>query len=447
MLLLEVRFHCGLEKATNEMKIRWERSRQSIESQRFSTQASEVENYLSCPLVFPFQEVKAWIALASADLIDKALSPLLGFRPLCACTEEDIYQVLGAICLLRPLSKRDDTAKADVLGFLRELASCIRQKVPFSQHDAAQHPAPHQGAGASFWDMRPVRWHFPWLATVALEVHEARALRGATRRGLVVHDPSGDFPVYVQGDVHQQKGPVLAFHGATCKFIAIHNNLMSKFSSGEAVVAPLFTALWMYGHYTATSHQVTVDDFWTALHGFLQSRGVTRVRVAAWSLGCLLATGFLQRYGQFYEVGRQLYIEPLGSLASCCLSYGCVTEPVGAVYAAFKPRTSASNYQRAFGFACFMKNDALSRCYWKLLPLRNVLWGAAALVNGPQTLVLLSTDDPLTHADLQDDMYAKVYFKSSHIRTRPGFHGAWTHSPLLKRAVALWFEQGVAIAP
>jgi pimeloyl-ACP methyl ester carboxylesterase len=267
------------------------------------------------------------------------------------------------------------------------------------------------------------------------------------RQGLEVHDRSSNFPMYVQGDINQQEGPILMFHGATCKFIAIHKNLMSKFPSNEPVVAPLFTPLWMYGHYTTTSHEVTVDDFWTALHNFLQSRGITHFRVAAWSLGCLLATGFLQRYGQFYEIGRQLYIEPLGSLASCCLSYSCVTEPVSAVYAAFKPRTSVSNYKRAFGFSCFMKNDALSRCYWKLLPFRNVFWGvAAAISDSPKTLVLLSNDDPLTHADLQDDMYSKVYFKNSQIRKIPGFHGTWTHSPLLKTAIELWFEQGVAVS-
>lgn len=161
ILLLEVRFHFDLEKATKEMKIKWEHSRQSIESQTYSMQASEVQNYQSCPLVFPFQEFKGWIGppTASAGLIDKALSPLLGFRPLCACTEEDIFQLLGSICLLRPMSSQDHEDKADILGFLRELARTIRTKVPFSQPDAVQYPAKRGANGHDFWDLMPVRWH------------------------------------------------------------------------------------------------------------------------------------------------------------------------------------------------------------------------------------------------------------------------------------------------
>lgn len=68
-------------------------------------------------------------------------------------------------------------------------------------------------------------------------------------------------------------------------------------------------------------------------------------------------------------------MEPLGSLASCCLAYSCVCEDLDTVRDTFYERGGTSNTARSNLFSMYMKIDMLSRCYWKLLPFRDVYWG------------------------------------------------------------------------
>jgi len=65
------------------------------------------------------------------------------------------------------------------------------------------------------------------------------------------------------------------------------------------------------------------------------------------------------RWHACYRRCLQVYIEPLGSPASCSLAYASVCEPLAAVDAVFKSRGGTANSTRSYLFACFVKLDAL----------------------------------------------------------------------------------------
>jgi len=226
-----------------------------------------------------------------------------------------------------------DELHAPVRVYVTAAVAAIRARAPFRAHAPASR---HESSGSGFWHKRPTRWKFPWATLRMLEWHERKVLNAAVRQGMWIARADGDYPIYVRGSLtggvpacdsadrrfghsrdcddredsrggiggmepqHEARGvvcPVLVFHGAACKYVPILDNLMSMVPAGMTVVAPLFTPLWYYGSYTATSHLATVDAYWASLHAFLQGHGVFRIRIAGWSLGCLLANGFLRRYG------------------------------------------------------------------------------------------------------------------------------------------------------
>lgn len=68
------------------------------------------------------------------------------------------------------------------------------------------------------------------------------------------------------------------------------------------VVAADFVEDRYYQHYSDTAHLTTTEEYWEGLHNFLQEQGITRIRIAGWSLGCFLAHGFLRRFGDHYDI-------------------------------------------------------------------------------------------------------------------------------------------------
>lgn len=442
---VELRAYYHEKVLTVEIEKRWVHERNlSLVNVGCDIEVSEVINNKNFCHPFPFKEVMKHFKSISPELIDMILRPLLGFRPVRGCTDDELYGLfLSLIFLNEPTNQL--TNSYIKYGYTLEqyvwrLITVIRQKIPMGEHIK-----PNKGAGGyDFWALRPTRWNFPWLSLKIMELYEHKLLNKACQDGLKCHRLNTDFPVYTIGNITGSEIPTVIFHGATCKFVAIYDNLIKKMPKGMPVIAPLFTALNFYGPYSSTSHLITIDNFFDELHKFLQTRCIKRINITAWSLGGLLACSFLRRYGEFYVLEHQIYLEPLGSLASCCLMYSCVCEPMSSVASAFHERGGSDHDIISYAFSIYMKNDALTRCFWKLLPFRNIHWGThgePSLADTPKTLILLSASDPLTYMDQNDDMYRKVYFMKSTIVVEPGFHGTWTKTPRLAPIMEAWFAR------
>lgn len=441
----EVCYFFHLEKITQELEQQWLELRQAFwdETRQHMTAdtvtSSETSNSKKARDVFPFIEFSSFVQTASPQLLESTLSPLLGFRRLARCSDAELFTLVSAIITLGNEVPSDSI----ILTYVSETVQSIRERVPIQMTEETYMARDAEGHGFKFWDMRPAKWHFPWVFLKLMELYETALLyKTIYKRELSILTPHHNFPVYVHGQLRAEVTPVIVFHGASCKFVAIYDNLMLNMPEGIPVIAPLFTPLWLYGAYTRSSHLVTVDEYFMELHKLLQRLHIKSIRVAGWSLGCLLATGFLRRYGSLYAVEAQVYIEPLGSLTSCCLTYASVCQPLGSVYSAFLERGGVAHPKLCFAFAGFLKNDALTRCYWKLLPFRNVFWGheSFTLPDSKETLLLVSRDDPLTYHDLMANTYDKAYFPHSRKVVRPGFHGTWIKSKHLAPILQEWFD-------
>eukprot|EP00040_Diaphanoeca_grandis_P035960 m.227495 g.227495 ORF g.227495 m.227495 type:complete len:508 (-) comp33523_c0_seq3:1696-3219(-) len=450
----EVAMHRNQARWNKEIIAQWQSKRATSGSGECHVDKSEVSNLENHSNTFAFQEVLKYCQSASAETISQTLAPLMHFKPVSQLTDEELTALfLRVITLNDDGDNQSGIAPEKIIDtYIQELVSTIRAKCPYDgSSTSSSSSAPKPGPGFDFWFKTPVRWSFPSMTLKAMDLHQNIVyLIEQWKRGWTLEKANTNYPIMSTATrgLKSDDVPLLFFHGATCKYLAILGNVnrLPSHVDGKPliVLAPLLTVLWFYGAYSPTSHLVTTEKYYAELHEYLQKNKIKKIRIGAWSLGCLLSNGFLTKYGKHYTVEEQIYMEPLGSLASCCLTYACVCEPMSTVTKTFMQRGGGDFAAKTWGFAIFMKNDALSRCYYTLLPFRNVNWGSSngdfKLMDSKKTLVLLSSGDPITYLDYVNGMYTDTYFPNSQVVARPGFHGTWPREPLVTELVTEWFN-------
>lgn len=204
--------------------------------------------------MFPFTEMLEFLQSAPPQLVCASLRPLVGFRKLEDCSCAELKEMLVAAVTLEAPSSTMACDEDHLHSYADAAVELIRAQIP---HRQAVVPSRIDQTGAGFWHKRPMRWKLPWITMKMMAWEHAAMLRLARRRGMWIAHGEGDYPIYVKGQLsssHEHEStqartaprecPIVVFHGATCKFVDIWNNLMCTVPEHITTIAPLFTSLW-----------------------------------------------------------------------------------------------------------------------------------------------------------------------------------------------------------